>query len=286
MFKHFVGNVYLLDAMPSDESTQLDLYVDDTELFNLTDEALSEQPESLKSTKIDEYRDEMRGIVGDSSYDKLLQEGQLLQSDSNLVKKIAVDIRRNPNSWSSLRMLNSPDSNTWDRAIYLALNYCGGIGCKHSVFVEFVKIIANNWESELHRVIKEVKYIDLNVNNYFDLEKNATYKLSTTLATINSLIKTMHPQLGIDVSPFISKLSSAFLPSVVYHLEEYGLPRTLAKKIQRAGIYNFEVDSITIRATLDYLISIGAEAIKQNVSGLHEFEHYIIDYFYDGICNN
>ncbi|BBA70902.1 DEAD/DEAH box helicase [Geobacter sulfurreducens] len=285
MFKHFVGNVYLLDAMPSDESTQLDLFVDDSELFNLTEEALSEQPESLKSSKIDEYRDEMREIVGDNSYDRLLQEGQLLQSDSNLVKKIAIDIRRSPNSWQSLKMLNSPDSSTWDRAIYSALPYCGSMNTKHSVFVEFVKIIANNWQEGLPNIIKEVKHIDLNVNSYFDLEKNATYKLSTSLATINSLIKSMYPQMGIDVSPFISKLSSAFLPTVVYHLEEYGLPRSLAKKIQRAGIYNFEDDNLTIRAALDSLIAIGGDNLKQRIPGLHEFEHYIIDFFFDGILD-
>lgn len=70
---------------------------------------------------------------------------------------------------------------------------------------------------------------------FFQLERNSTFKLSALLGDINILQKIIFKHKKIDISSFISKLSHAFLPSVVYQLEEYGLPRMLSKKfiIQR-----------------------------------------------------
>jgi len=87
----------------------------------------------------------------------------------------------------------------------------------------------------------------------------------------------------VDISPFISKVSYAFLPKLVYKLEEYGLPRMVSKKIQNAEIINLENFNIPIHKAISQFNQIGLEIIKQRIPNLRSFELYILDYFYDGI---
>jgi len=85
-----------------------------------------------------------------------------------------------------------------------------------------------------------------------------------------------------DVSLFISKISHAFLPSVVYQLEEYGLPRMVSRKLHKNNIINFLDEGLTIHKVVENFHQIGRESLLSQ-SFFDSFDKYIIEYFYDGI---
>ncbi|ORF30771.1 hypothetical protein BGI10_07010, partial [Snodgrassella alvi] len=84
-------------------------------------------------------------------------------------------------------------------------------------------------------------------------------------------------------SPFITKLSYAFLPPLVYQLEEYGLPRMISKKIHNEGIINFLDSELKIHDCLDKFRELEMQYLIEKIKSFDSFDKYIIKYFYDGI---
>lgn len=72
-----------------------------------------------------------------------------------------------------------------------------------------------------------------------------------------------------------------FLPSVIFQLEEYGLPRTISKRIHKQKVINL-IDDTNIHKAIDDFNRIGIESIIEKLQ-LKEFDIYILKYFYDGI---
>ncbi|MEN6472389.1 MAG: hypothetical protein ABFD81_00045, partial [Syntrophaceae bacterium] len=66
-------------------------------------------------------------------------------------------------------------------------------------------------------------------------------------------------------------------------LEEYGLPRMISKKMQNSGIIDFEKTELTLHRAIETFNNIGKEHVLMKTMGLHKFDRYILDYFYDGI---
>jgi hypothetical protein len=85
-----------------------------------------------------------------------------------------------------------------------------------------------------------------------------------------------------DISRFVAWTSHAFLPSAVYQLEEYGLPRMITKKIHNAKVINFLDPELNIHNTIKLFKSIGKLVFFKSVE-LDEFDKYILSYFFDGI---
>lgn len=108
--------------------------------------------------------------------------------------------------------------------------------------------------------------------------------MSALLGDINAIQKHIFKNYT-DISPFISKISHAFLPKLVYELEEYGLPRMISKKIHKAGLINLEQQDISVNDIISNFNHIGINGLINRLE-LHPFERYILDYFYDGISNN
>src|SRR5690606_15585408 len=100
-----------------------------------------------------------------------------------------------------------------------------------------------------------------------------------------ALIKAARPDLSIDISSFTVRLSCAFLPYKVCHLEEYGMPRSVARKIHDSKIYDFESEG-DISACIADLKHIGLDQILARMTRKHNFEDYILRYFFEGISNN
>ena len=120
------------------------------------------------------------------------------------------------------------------------------------------------------------------IEKFFDLERNVTFKVATMLKDVNTLYNHIFEE-DVDVSPFIAKASHAFLPRLVYELEEYGLPRMVSKKIQEAGIIDLEDNTLPIHTVISHFNDLGRRTIKNRIHNLHPFEDYIIDYFFEGI---
>lgn len=80
----------------------------------------------------------------------------------------------------------------------------------------------------------------------------------------------------------VGRMSRAFLPSAVYHLEEYGLPRMVSKKIHRSGLINFEQPEMDLLTTLAKFNQLGIEKVL-SIRSLSSFDRYIVQFFFDGI---
>ncbi|EOF4066240.1 hypothetical protein ACKV30_001353 [Campylobacter jejuni] len=131
-----------------------------------------------------------------------------------------------------------------------------------------------------------IKDMQIDLDDFFKFENHAAFKIASLFSDINILQKILYPEKGIDISSFVTKLSNAFLPSVVYTLEEFGLPRIISKKLHQCGFIDFENKDLTIEQALNKFkecTAIDIVKILEKNSLYDDFEDYILNYFYDGL---
>jgi hypothetical protein len=290
MFKHFIGKIYLLEPPPPDGATQLDIPFPDTILGDLDENIHSSSLNDEQIFKIVTFKNEMYEILGKETYDRLLKENIFQSNNSDFVKETAKQMKNNPEDWNGLSYLNSNEPESWDRLLWKIINLQPGEwgdgpwGIQHKKFVEFVKVLIENWGSTIPDLLDELDEFDIDIEQFFKLERIAAFNLSSLISDINILQKEILDN-GTDVSPFISRVSHAFLPSVVYQLEEYGLPRMISRKLHQNGIIDFLDENLNIHNAIEKFHIIGNENIK-SFEFIDKFDEYIIDYFYDGITIN
>jgi hypothetical protein len=147
--------------------------------------------------------------------------------------------------------------------------------------VAVTKQIAYNWQRDLPTILGNLRHQGIDIDGFFKLERAVTFKLSALLSDANQLHKIIVDHT-VDVSSFIGRMSHAFLPGAVYHLEEYGLPRMISKKIARAGVIDLASPEIDLKTAIGAFQSIGLETILQ-VTSLSAFDRWVVKFFYDGI---
>lgn len=286
MFRHFIGKIYILDKPPLSEHTQLDLPFPEEILGNLDTENDSGVLTKEQVAKIQYYQEEMSNILGVDIYKKLKNEGAFQSSDSELIKIIAIDMANNPDEWNGLSYLNSSNRNKWDNSIYRIINLKPGYWeTKSSTFVAFIKVLRDNWFKSIPELLKLLEPHNVGIDDFFKLERNVSFKFSSLVKDVNTLQKEILKNKNYDISSFVAYVSHAFLPSVVFQLEEYGLPRMISKKIHESALINFYDSNLTIHQTIEIFNELGIETILKNVD-LDEFDKYILEYFYDGIKIN
>ena len=288
MFKHFIGNIFLLESPPQEDESQLEIEFPDEIISAIDEKEFSELLSDKQIKKINEYKAEVDSYLGSSGdYDAIVKDGGFANSRSELVKKIAYEISNNPEKWNGLSYLNSDDPQQWERFIRQATYLdpgkwgVGPHGQQHEKFVQFVMVMANNWITPVKELIKIFDDIDISPNEFFSLERKIAFNLSSLFSDINTIQKKILKK-GYDIGSFINKLSSAFLPKLVYELEEYGLPRMIARKIQDAGLINFEDESMSLHQTIVLFQDISLETVLV-IGNLDQMDKYILTYFYDGI---
>lgn len=189
----------------------------------------------------------------------------------------------NAQTWKGFGYLNSPDPNRWDYYLHKILPMQTGWDTQYSTFVEFVKALSQNWVSSIPVILRNLAEKNVTIEDFFKLERNVTFKMAALLHDVNILHREIVNIPTADVSPFISKLSHAFLPTVVYQLEEYGLPRMISKKIHNSGLINFERPELTIHNTIDFFNQVGLRTLRHRVATLDKFDIFVLKYFYQGI---
>ncbi len=286
MFKHFIGKIYILDKPPASEPTQLDISFPE-EIMGDLDEKLYESVLTKEQVaKIIYYREEMSAILGEEVFNKLKDESIFQSSNAELIKSIAVDMAKYPETWNGLSYLNSAKREYWDNSLYKIINLKpGGWETKSSTFVAFIKVLRDNWYKSIPELLTALEPHDIGIDDFFKLERNVSFKFASLLKDVNTLQKEILKNKNFDISRFVAWISHAFLPSVVYQLEEYGLPRMITKKIHNAEIMDFTDRELTIHSAIDLFKNIGINEIKNKVV-LDDFDNYILDYFYDGIRIN
>jgi hypothetical protein len=288
MFKHFIGQIYLLESPPEETNVQLDIDFPDTILGDIDEREFGEKLTTEQISKIIDYKRDMSSIIGEEAFKHILKDN-MLQNNTDIVKGIAQDMKNKPDGWNGLSHLNSEDPDDWTQLLrkikYLTPGEWGygAYYVQHNKFVSFVQCIAYNWTRSIPEMLDELDEYEINIEQFFKLERIVSFKLSALLNDVNVLQKEILTNMHTDISPFIYKVSHAFLPKLVYELEEYGLPRMVSKKIQNAGLINLEDSRTPIHNAINQFNQIGLENIKQRIPNLHPFESYILDYFYDGI---
>lgn len=287
MFKHFVGKIYILEPPPESTETQLALEFPDELLGEVNEKDYAQELTKEQIAKIISFKEEMSEILGDETYNNLQTAGAFESSDSLLIRDIAIDVTKNSEEWNGLGYLNSNNPDDWDRHLYKIIKLQPGAwGIEYSKFVGFIKTLSNNWSMSIPELLYELDALDIGVDSFFKLERNATYKFSALLNDVNLIQKEYFHEQSVDISPFISAISHAFLPPVVYQLEEYGLPRMIARKIQDYGVMNFEDPELHLHDAIKMLNEITLNEIINNIDNLDNFDLYILEYFFEGISLN
>ena len=283
MFKHFIGKIYILEEPPPETANQLTLEFPDQIVADIDEDHYSRDLSSAQVAKIASYKQEMRSLLGPNTFEELIRNNTFQITDSDLIKKIAVDMKINPDHWSGLAYLNSSNVDDWDSSLYKIINLqAGAWDIQYSKFVQFIKVLSQNWHRSIPQLLNQLDSHEINIEKFFNLERNLTFKFSALLNDVNTLQKVLLRN-DVDVSRFIAAVSHAFLPSAVYQLEEYGLPRMLSKKIHQAGVIDLTNPLITLHDVIDLFREIGILKLKLAVPDFDAFDHYIINYFYEGI---
>lgn len=282
MFRYFVGKIYLLEKPPDDQEQQLSIEFPDSILGGIDENEHKESLSSEQVSKIIYYRERMSELLGTDGYSRLFgKSGTLQVTDTELILEITERMVSNGSEWNGLAYLNSPDPGRWDRILFLLINLRPGAwDIKYGDFVKFVKTLSNSWELSLPALLNRMPN-GVDINKFFKLERNVTYKLATLLHDVNELQKVVFRN-DVDVAPFVHRLSHAFLPSAVYQLEEYGLPRMISRKIHLSRIFDFEQDRGEVYEVFKALNLRGRNAIL-GIEGLSKFEKEVVDFFFDGI---
>lgn len=284
MFRYFVGNIYILEEPPSPADTQLDLTFPDELLADVDEEKYKQELSKDQLAKLLHYKEEMAHLLGQEAFERLRSDGALISSDTELIAAIALAINSDKKTWRGLATLNAASNEYWAWILCKVLKLVpGGWDATHTKFSEFVRALSSNWIQSIPELLDQLSEHDVTIEEFFKMERNATYKLTALLNDINVIQKEIVPEHKIDISSFIARLSKAFLPSCVMELEEYGLPRILAKRIHASGLVNFEDEDLDLHSAIDLLRELKPE-ILIGIEGLDNFDRYVLDYFFDGIA--
>lgn len=282
MFRYFIGNIYILDKPPEEQAVQLNINFPEEILGDLDSEQSDGILTKEQIAKIKTYEQEMSQILGTNKFNELKQKSMFQSSDSFFIKNLAISIYSNKKDWKNLKWLNSENPDDWDFMLYKILRLQGSVwGAKYSSFIAFIKILSESWNKSIKELLAELEPYTITLEDFFNLERSVTFNLSSLLKDINILQLSILKENGTDISPFINKISSAFLPPLVFELEEYGLPRMISKKINDSKIIDLENDC-SINEVIDKFQEIGKEKVIEAINASN-FEKYIVEYFFDGI---
>lgn len=284
MFRHFVGHIFVLAKPPVETETELVIPFPEEILGTIDKEKCNNILTREQVAKISEYDKQMELIMGEV-YHEYKNDSVIQSQDGELIRSIAEKLHDNPNGWADIQWLNNSNTDTWDNALYKILNLQPGIwGRAYREYIAFIKILTKNWETTIPDLLAELDQYNIGLDDFFKLERSVAFNLASLVGDFNKLQQVILKG-GYDISPFKNKLSSAFLPPVVYALEEYGLPRMISRKIHNNGIIDFEDEDLTLKTAIARLKQIGVDSLKEQLE-LDMFECYIVDYFYDGITAN
>lgn len=285
MFKYFIGNIYLLDSPKEETEIQLEISFTDSIHGDVDIELDADYINDNHKEKIVKYNVAMTNLFGKKQFNKMKKEDMFQLKDCDMILKIAQNMHDEPIAWNGLRFLNSENENNWDHFLFKCLTFVKNCGTSHTNFVAFIKVLSKSWQKEIPKLLNELQDI-IDIDLFFELERNVTFHLFAVLHDINIMYKYMFPDINCDISPFCAKVSHAFLPVIVYQLEEYGLPRMLSKKIQNSNVINLENKEKNIHDAIDAFLSIGIENVLKKTDHFDEFDTYILRNFYDGITIN
>ena len=282
MFRHFVGNVYVLAKAPKESDTELQIPFPEKILGGLDKKEDSDVLDKKQIEWIENYDREMQLLLGED-FEIFKQKGMFQSQDFDFIRDVAREIVENKEKWFCLRGLTFDNPSYWKRPLFKILELQKRGYSKYSKrdCVNFITVIANNWVKTIPELMRDLAQFQIDFELFFRLEGDVSFKMASLISDVNVLQRSVL-RTDIDLAPFVSRLSSVFLPSVVYQLEEYGLPRMLSRKIQNSGLLDFERKGLTLKSIIDEIQSLDQNGVKK-LAGFDSFDSYVYDYFLDGI---
>lgn len=284
MFKYFIGNVFILDAPEpnKEEKLILDIPPDFEMYIDTSNESYELTPEQVAA--IIAVKNDVANALDIDDFDSFIKSTPFQTTNSSLIRKMVEKTKDNNINWNCLYYLTTENPESWGPSLFKVIDFQkGNWNSDVTTVVNFTKIISNNWNKTVPELLEDLEDLDIGIDDFFNLERKVTFKLAALLNDLSIVQRRILKDKAVDISPFIKKVSHAFLPPVVYQLEEYGLPRMISRKIHDAGIIDFENNDLTLHGALDNFRAIGQDNLLQRVAGLDDFDQYIIRYFYEGI---
>lgn len=278
MFKYFIGKVYLLEEPPIQENTTLTIDFPDEVTESLDSENPGIEISQEQNNHIKKYEAFMIDALGTENFHQIRKLSIFKSCDPRIIKSLIEKLKTNPNWPRGYAALAATNTYNWREPILDVVDLLG------DNMARLIKIaiwkMPDNWTRSIAEIYSELS--DISYEDLFSAERYLSYNLCSTLSIINVLKKSFDPT-SPDISLFIGRAANAFLPKLVYQLEEYGLPRMISRKIQDSGLINLEDDSVEISEIITQFNNIGRNNFIQGLSNLLPFDKFIINYFYDGI---
>ena len=278
MFKYFIGKVYLLEEPPAQEDTTLKIEFPEEVVEALDSENPGVEINQEQNNKIKDYESYMTDALGADNFNQIRKLSLYRSCDPRILKQLVEKLKTNPNWPNGYSALALANTYNWREPIMDVISLLG------DNMARLIKIaiwkMPDNWKRSIADIYSELS--DVSYEDLFSAERYLSYNLCSTLSIINVLKKSLNPE-SPDISGFIGRAANAFLPKLVYQLEEYGLPRMISRKIQDSGLIDFEDESIEISEIIEQFNNIGQENLIDNLKDVLPFDKFIINYFYEGI---
>ena len=281
MFKYFVGKVYLLEKPPLQENTTLTIDFPDEVVETLDSENPGIEINQEQNNHIKKYETFMIDVLGAENFRQIRKLSIFKSCDPRILKLLIEKLKSDPNWPRGYVALAATNTYYWREPILDVVDLLGDRDNMSKLIKIAIWKMPYNWTrsiAEIYSELSGISYEDL-----FSAERYLSYNLCSTLSVIN-ILKKLLDSTSPDISLFIGKAANVFLPKLVFQLEEYGLPRMISRKIQDSGLINLEDDSVEISEIITQFNNIGREKIIHSLNNLLPFDEFIINYFYDGIC--
>lgn len=278
MFKYFVGNVYLFDKPPKIQDEELVIQVE-SDSISMEEDIRNELTESNKD-KILQDEKKIKNLVGESIFKEIKKSS--IKNNNEVIIELIEFLKSGEFKLEYLQHLLTDNPNEWFFINILASKIKALKSPKYRL-LNLMSSMFYNWQTTLPELIKK---LNINLDLYFELENHMTFKVASIFSDLNELQKIMYKNKNFDLTPFITRLSNAFLPSCVFTLEEFGLPRFISKKLHECEFINFENNDLKLQEVLKKFKSSSVEDIiklLQDKDKFDNFDEYIIRYFYEGL---
>lgn len=286
MFKYFIGRVFLLENPPDMLKPQplpldySDEVIETIEEVDRERELTKEQIAKLKSSEEAFDKNWGKGL-----YRKLKSSVQKQVFNVDLITKILVDLKEKPEIWNDDNLKRFLHKNVGEWSFRITTNVSALAQLRDynkKQTHKILQVLSHNWDLPSLDIIQKMPPKLKSIEKYFKIERDLSFKFTSVFALCVNVYNCFHHK-NIDISPCISRISNLFLPKLVYQLEEYGLPRSLSKKIVKAGIIELDNPNMTLSDAIKHFKEIGKNKLIAEISDKHPFEDYILEYFYSGI---
>ena len=279
-FKYFVGKVYLLEQPPHQEPVELDLDFPDDVTFGIDANDPGIRLDNEQFIKIKKHNDEMETILGADIWGRLKRNSAIKVYKPTVVMTIAKKIKSDPNWPRNFGALAKNNTYDWRDALEDVID-AANLQRKGQLRT-YAGMALGQWNITFPQLYNRVKNYGISYDDMFDFERKISFQICSLLSLVYTIKCELYPNTP-DITPFIHSASNAFLPKLVYQLEEYGLPRMISKKIHASCVINLESDDIEICTIISQFKQIGYQSLVERTVGLDAFDKWIIQYFYEGI---